>query len=253
MKQPGRLLAFLALLTAMPSPADYLAGAKTWCGKWRSLQKGRYCVDVNYTGEMGVTVGGVGFGFGQFQSRWREKRFSTHHDLHGKGPWTTVDGKVEEDGDISRVTVSGTIVDMAIVQTLVAGPDAITYRWQGEVIDPTPELDRIDFEGAVYTWKNRELDLPCSAVSTDGRRTAFRLRNDFGELLDVQRLEFEVEGAGVSIALAGVRRFRFRSDKRHTAIPVRFYFQPEGAAHLTPGAVFGYEIKVTLSSAQRKP
>ena len=249
MKQIGKYIAALALTAAASSPADYLDGSERWSGKWRSIENALYCVDVNFAGEMGVTVGGVGIAFGQLQGCWDGKNFSSHSDLCGKGPWTTVEGKVEEDGDTTRVTVSGWMADMTIVETLVAGPNLITYRWQGRVGDPTPELSRISFSGALYTWRDRELNPTCAAVSSDGRRTTFRLRDEFRELVNVERVEFQVGGTAARVEFRHTRNVRCRYDRYKAQIPVRYFFEAKGAAHLTPGAVFSYEIRVAVSPA----
>ena len=254
MKHPVVPLASLLVFGVVwTSSADYLDGSKRWATVWKELKTDSYVVKVNHAGDMSVTVGGVTFGLGQLSGRWRGRNFSTHNNLSGVGPWSKVTGSETKQDDATVLTVEGIMTDLAVTATLVAGPDAIAFRWRGEVVDPSPELERIlGHASAFFTWRDKALDPAFTARLRGGESIESNFRSEFGQLPNVRSFSFESGGSAVRIDFAGVRSVVFSRDSRRAMIPVRFSFAATGANPecLMPGARMEYEIRVTIRSTE---
>lgn len=250
MKHPvAALVSLLAFGGTRTSSADYLDGAKRWAKVWRELKTESYVVSVNHAGDMSVTVGGVTFTFGQLSGHWRGRNFSTHNNLSGVGPWSDVKGFETKQGAATVLRVEGVITDLAITETLTAGPDSITFRWHGEIVDPSPELTRVyGHAGAFFTWRDRTLNPTFTARLGNGESIESRLRSEFGQLPNVRSFSFKSGGKAVRIDFARARNVVFTRHDERATIPIRYSLVAAGAnpESLMPGAVLEYEIKVTV-------
>ena len=249
------LLPAVLWLAVAPASADYLDGATSWPKPWKRLEFGDFAVGVNFAGDMSVTAGGVGFGFGQVSGSWHGKNFSTHNNLSGTGPWSEVKGSEEKQGEATLLTVEGVMTDMRVKETLLVVSNSLVFRWRGEIVDPTPELARVyGHSGALATWQDPNLNPSFEARLTYGEAVEARFRDDFGELPNVRSFSFGSGGTTVRVDFVKARSVSFRRADEHPRIPVRYSLVPMGAnpSHLMPGSVLEYEIKVTVRAAANK-
>lgn len=252
------LSAAMLCLAAGPVCADYLEGSASWSKPWKELEFDCFTVKVNHAGDMSVTVGGVSISFGQVAGRWHGKNFSTHNNLSGTGPWTDVEGFEQRHGDQVVITVQGLITDMHVKETLRIDTNTLSlvYRWQGEIVDPTPELERIyGHSGALFTWRDKSLNPSFVARPAYGDAVRSRFRDDFGEIPNVRSFFFASRGLDVHLDMSRARNVLFKRASSRPAIPIRFHLTPRGAdpAHVMPGATLHYEIRVSIRPNQKRP
>ena len=87
----------MAFVLAAPCRAELLEDGKWWGTPWQKVKQENYTLTINSVGE--VLVRGrnrITIGSPQMLFFWKNKSFSFHHDIHGKGPWKKVEGKREK-------------------------------------------------------------------------------------------------------------------------------------------------------------
>ncbi len=243
----------MAFVLAAPCRAELLEDGKWWGTPWQKVKQENYTLTINSVGE--VLVRGrnrITIGSPQMLFFWKNKSFSFHHDIHGKGPWKKVEGKREKMPDGTKITIIGEVADIRIRQTVHATSNSVTVKWDAEVIDPGPEMHWVRFIGHFFYCTGFSYKIK----TTRGQTFQGKLGDPFVEMKEIESVEITDNKylTRIKFPRAVRKKIMHHENPRQQHLPAKYSFLPEGIrprADLMPGDRFGYTMKVTIPSVSR--